>query len=57
MSSFLEWLGHHFYEVDDPNRIPAWMISEIRDHDNTGCPGTSFVSGKWGGLICTTCGK
>ena len=57
MFDFLERLGHMFYEVDDPNHIPGWVLSEIRDHDKSGCPGRDFVSGKYGGLVCTTCGK
>jgi hypothetical protein len=57
MSNPFEWLGNLLYEVDDPNHIPGWMISEIRDHDATGCPGKTFKNGRWGGLVCTTCGK
>lgn len=54
---FLESLGNMFYEVDSKDHIPSWMLSEIRDHDKTGCPGRDFKTGRWGGLVCTTCGK
>jgi hypothetical protein len=57
MFDFLMWLGGNLYERDDPNRVPGWMHSEVRDHDKTGCPGRNFVEGRWGGLVCTTCGK
>jgi hypothetical protein len=57
MFDFLMWLGGNLYERDDPNWVPGWMHSEVRDHDKTGCPGRNFVEGRWGGLVCTTCGK
>lgn len=57
MFDFLAALGGIFYEPDHPHRAPMWMESEIRTHDQTGCPGREFRSGKFGGLVCTTCGK
>jgi hypothetical protein len=35
----------------------GWVQREVRDHASTGCPGTEFVDGRWGGIVCTTCGK
>jgi hypothetical protein len=57
MFDFLAWLGNNFYEVDDEYHLSGWQLNEIRNHDATGCPGRDFVSGKWGGLVCTRCGK
>lgn len=57
MFDFLEKLGNLFYEVDDVDHLSGWELAEIRDHSKTGCPGTEFVTGKWGGLVCTKCGR
>lgn len=35
----------------------GWVQSEVRDHDETGCAGTDYVSGRWGGLVCKKCGR
>jgi hypothetical protein len=37
--------------------LKRWQEAEIRDHDTSGCCGTSFVHGTWGGLVCTKCGR
>ena len=55
--SFLETLGNIFFERDNPNRLSGWEISEIRDHDKTGCDGHDYDYGRWGGLVCKKCGK
>lgn len=41
----------------DGSDVPGWVRAEVRDHDNSGCPGTSYEDGRWGGLVCTTCGR
>jgi hypothetical protein len=46
-------------EDDEPYYAPlfGWITAEVHAHDRTGCTGTDFVSGRWGGLVCTKCGK
>ena len=38
--------------------LPGWMHREVHDHDRRyECDGHVFVEGRWGGLVCTKCGR
>jgi hypothetical protein len=43
---------------DKENELPEWVYREVRDHDHRyDCDGNIFVDGRWGGLVCTKCGR
>lgn len=44
-------------ETDSGYQVDGWVSREVRDHDRTGCTGTEYEDGRWGGLVCKKCGK